>query len=95
MGILKTRKNKQFSYNPRYFDDKGEGNPYKIESKFDKYRKTVGDSQGVVSRFKNAFAELKEKSDKDSSRRIVYIVLVLIFLFLIVIDFDLSIFFQN
>ncbi|SHI98480.1 hypothetical protein SAMN04488096_106206 [Mesonia phycicola] len=95
MGILKTRKNKQFNYNPRYFDDKGEGNPYKIESKFDKYRKTVGDSQGFVSRFKNAFAELKDKSDRDSNRRIIYIVAILILVFLFIIDFDLSIFFQN
>ena len=38
MGILKTRKNKKFDYTPRYFDDKGEGNPFQIEHKFDKFQ---------------------------------------------------------
>lgn len=96
MGILKQKKNKKFSYSPRYFDDKGEGNPYKIESKFDRYRKTVGQSPGgVVARFKSAWSELKDESDKDTNRRILFIALILILIFLFIIDFDLSIFFGN
>ena len=33
--ITKLRKNRRFEYNPRFYDDKGKGNPYKIEPKFD------------------------------------------------------------
>ena len=95
MGVLKTRKNKQFNYSPRYYDDKGEGNPYKIQSKYDQYRKTVESPGGIVNRFKSAWSEFQEKSDRESSKRIMMIVAVLVFLFLFLIDFDLSIFFAN
>ena len=40
MGLFKLRKNKKFSYTPRHFDDKGEGNPFEIKHKFDDFRKT-------------------------------------------------------
>ena len=43
MGLLKRRKNKQFDYNPRYFDNDGEGSPYKIKHKFDEFRTTIGE----------------------------------------------------
>ncbi len=35
------RQNKKFGYKPRYYDDKGEGSPYKIERKLDKLRMLV------------------------------------------------------
>ena len=41
MGFIKLRKNKKFSYTPRLYDDKGEGNPFEIKHKFDDFRKTV------------------------------------------------------
>jgi len=34
MGILKTRKNKKFSYNPRYYSNEGEGSPFEIKHKY-------------------------------------------------------------
>ncbi|MFD2697493.1 riboflavin synthase subunit beta [Mesonia sediminis] len=93
MGILKRRKNKQFSYKPRYYDDKGEGSPYKIKTKYDQFRKTTGNPLGFVGNVKSALAELKEKDEDQTSRkRILLIVAILIFLFLLFIEFDLSIF---
>ena len=46
MGFLK-RTNKKFDYQPRYY--KGEGNPFKIEHKLDKFRKTAGKNKGIKS----------------------------------------------
>ena len=52
MGILKTKKNKKFGYTPRYYKNDGEGSPFQIEHKFDKFRKTVGNN-GLKTNFKN------------------------------------------
>ncbi len=93
MGIFKTRQNKKFNYTPRYFDDKGEGNPYEIKHKFDEYRTTIG-KQGLKAKFNNALAELKGDKDKETNRRIFIITAVLVLVFLFIIDFDLSIFFS-
>ncbi len=91
MGFLK-RTNKKFDYKPRYY--KGEGNPYKIEHKYDKFRKTTGKNKGLKTKFTDALDELKN-SDKTVNKTIIYIVLILVFIFLYIIDFDLSIFLQN
>ncbi|MFD2187404.1 riboflavin synthase subunit beta [Aquimarina celericrescens] len=95
MGIFKTRKNKRFNYSPRYWDDKGEGNPYQMEHKFDKFRSTVGKSGNLKNRFSTAWDELKNHSDKKVNLRILWIFLILLFIFLYLIDFDLSIFFTR
>ena len=89
MGFLK-RTNKKFDYQPRFY--KGEGNPYKMEHKFDEFRTTVGKEKGLKSKFTNAFEELKN-SDVSSNKILFMIVGVLVFIFLYIIDFDLSIFF--
>ena len=91
MGFLK-RTNKKFDYQPRYY--KGEGNPFKIEHKLDKFRTTTGKNKGLKSKFSDAINELKD-SDKGFNKTIIYIVLILIFIFLYIIDFDLSIFINN
>jgi|TARA_R110002126_G_scaffold112105_1_gene250156 hypothetical protein len=91
MGFLK-RTNKKFDYQPRYY--KGEGNPFKIEHKLDKFRKTAGNNKGIKSKFSDAVDDLKN-SDKGFNKTIVYIVLFLVFVFLYIIDFDLSIFINN
>jgi len=57
--FTKLRKNKKFSYSPRYYDDKGEGSPFKIQHKLDRYRTTVDSQGGLKSRFKNAMADLR------------------------------------
>jgi hypothetical protein len=92
MGLLKRRKNKQFDYNPRYFDNDGEGSPYKIKHKFDEFRTTIGESGGLKGKFIKAMNELKGEQSKKTSKTIFIIIAVLVFLFLIFIDFDLSIF---
>ena len=92
MGILKTRKNKKFGYQPRYFDDKGEGSPYQIEHKFDKFRSTVGSNNGLKVKFVNAWDDIRDSSSRGTNKIILFIVAVLIFFFLYIIDFDLSIF---
>ncbi len=86
------RKNKSFDYTPRYFDDKGEGNPYKIQHKLDKFRTTVGSKQGLKKKFGTAFSDLRREGDKNIRIRMIIILTILIFAFLYIIDFDLSIF---
>lgn len=94
MGILKPRKNKKFGYEPRYYDNDGEGSPFQMEHKFDKYRTTVGDGKNLKDKFKMALSELKSSSDKKTNRRVLLIISILILVFLYIIDFDLSIFFK-
>ncbi|MCF7561057.1 riboflavin synthase subunit beta [Sabulilitoribacter multivorans] len=95
MGLLKLRKNKKFNYTPRYYDDKGEGNPYEIKHKFDEFRKTVGPNKGLKTKFNNALDDFKNNPDKEANRRILIIAAVLVLVFLFIIDFDLSIFFSK
>jgi hypothetical protein len=92
MGILKLRKNKKFSYTPRYFDDKGEGNPFEIKHKFDEHRKTVGGNKGLKGKFIDAFDDLNNNPDRQANKRILIIIAMLVLIFLFIIDFDLSIF---
>lgn len=95
MGFLKPKKNREFTYNPRYYDDNGEGNPYKFEQRFDKYRKSTLDNKGVVTKFKTAWSELRESSDQRATRLTLLIVAILVLIFLFIIDFDLSIFYNS
>lgn len=91
MGILNTRKNKKYSYQPRYY--KGEGNPYELKHKFDDYRVTAGSNKGLKTKFSNAINDYKTNDDRTgANRRVLIIIGVLILIFLYVIDFDLSIF---
>lgn len=98
MGLLskitRLRKNRQFEYNPRYFDDKGKGNPYKIEPKFDQFRSTLGNQRGLKNKINKALEDAKRKGDRNVKIRFLIILGVLIFIFLYIIDFDLSIFFS-
>jgi len=87
---LKLRKNKSFDYAPRYY--KGEGNPYKIEHKLDKFRSTAHSNKGLKNKFTSAMDDLKTEGDKNLKLRFLVIVGILVLLFLFIIDFDLSIF---
>lgn len=92
MGLIKHRKNKKYGYEPRYFDNKGDGNPFQMEHKFDKYRSTVGSKAGLKQKFAVAWDDLRNKSDRQSNRRVLFIIAILVLIFLYIIDFDLSIF---
>ncbi|QFZ55259.1 riboflavin synthase subunit beta [Oceanihabitans sp. IOP_32] len=94
MGRAKLPKNKKFSYTPRYYDDKGQGNPFEIKHKFDAYRTTVGSNLSLKSKFTNALNDLKNNPDSAANKRILIIVSILVLIFLFIIDFDLSIFFS-
>ncbi len=93
--IGKLRKNRKFSYSPRYWDDKGEGSPFKIEHKLDKYRSTVEPARGLKGKFDSAMSDFKTQGDKHLWLRMVVIIAVLVLIFLYIIDFDLSIFFTR
>lgn len=99
MGMLKKftrlRGNKKYNYQPRYFDDKGEGNPYKLEHKFDKFRSTVDSPRGLKGKFSNAMSDMRREGDRNLKIRMVVIIGVLILIFLFIIDFDLSIFYSK
>jgi hypothetical protein len=92
MGILKVRKNKKFSYTPRYY--KGEGSPYEIKHKFDEHRVTVGNNNGIKSKFVNAINDYKTNENNEANKRVIIIIAVLVLVFLFIIGFDLSIFFS-
>ena len=91
MGFLK-RTNKKFDYQPRYY--KGEGNPFKIEHKLDKFRNTAGKNKGIKGKFSDALEDLKN-SDKSVNKKLIFIIAILVLIFLYIIDFDLSIFKRN
>lgn len=89
------RKNKKYEYKPRYFDDKGEGTPFKVQHKFDKYRSTVDAQGGIKRRFQSAMSDLKKEGDRNLKIRFWVILIVLLLIVLYILDFDLSIFFSS
>ncbi len=93
--FTKLRKNKKFSYSPRYYDDKGEGNPFRIERKLDKFRTTLDSPGGLKGRFTSAMADMRKAGDRHLNTRLLIIIAILVLIFLYIIDFDLSIFFNN
>ena len=90
MSIFKTKKNKRYSYTPRFY--KGEQSPFEIKHKFDDQRVTI-QKTNLKGKFTNAVNDLKTNPDSLANRRVFIIILILIFVFLWIIDFDLSIFF--
>ncbi|BFP39590.1 hypothetical protein FGF1_04350 [Flavobacteriaceae bacterium GF1] len=92
-NFLRLRKNREFDYKPRYY--KGEGSPYKIEHKLDKFRTTAHHQRGLKNKFSNAFNDLRNEGDRHMKIRFIIILAVLILVFLYIIDFDLSIFFGS
>lgn len=93
--ITKRGKNRKYDYKPRYYDDKGKGNPYKMESKFDKYRSTIDTPRGIKRKLNSAMGDLRTEGDRNLKIRMIVILAVLIFIFLYIIDFDLSIFYKG
>ena len=99
MGFIskftKLRRNKAFEYQPRYYNDKGEGSPYKFENRFDKYRTTVNTPRGLRGKFSNVREDMQRAGDRHVKTRLAIIFAVLVLIFLYIIDFDLSIFLGN
>jgi hypothetical protein len=61
--------------------------------KFDEFRTTVGGNKGLKGKFKTAWADLRQTSDRNTRLRLIVIIAVLLLLFLLLIDFDISIFY--
>ncbi|PKA96866.1 hypothetical protein B0O79_0505 [Flavobacteriaceae bacterium MAR_2009_75] len=99
MGMLskftRLKRNKKFEYSPRYYDDKGKGNPFKIEPKFDQFRSTLNSPRGIKGKFGNAMADMRRKGDRNLKIRMLVIVGILVLIVLFILDFDLSIFFPK
>lgn len=91
----KLRKNRKYNYTPRYYDDKGEGSPFKMQPKLDKYRSTIDAPKGLKGKFRNAMDDIKNAGDRNLKLRMLVIIAILILIFLFIIDFDLSIFYSN
>ena len=89
------RKNRKYDYKPRYFDDKGEGSPFKIEHKLDRFRTTADHPGGLKSRFRGAMSDLKRQGDRYQGLRFLVILIILLLIVLYILDFDLSIFFSQ
>ncbi|PQJ19657.1 riboflavin synthase subunit beta [Tenacibaculum sp. SG-28] len=89
MGFIK-KENKKFDYTPRYY--KGEGNPYEVKHKFDKFRTTVGKKKSLKGKFNAAIDEFKNSKNGGFNKTHAIIIIILIFIFLYIIDFELSIF---
>ncbi len=95
MGLLTRRKNKKFSYTPRYYKNEKEGSPFEINQKFDSYRNTIEPAKGLKGKFSTAWDEYRSNPKSSANKRVLYICIVLLILFLFIIDFDLSIFFKR
>lgn len=95
MGLLTKRKNKKFSYTPRYYKSESEGSPFEISQKFDEYRRTIETPGGIKGRISNAWDEYRETPKGGANRRVLYICIALLIVFLFIIDFDLSIFYKK
>lgn len=93
MGLIGKRKNKKYSYKPRHYEFDGEGSPFSMEHKFDQFRTTVGDNKGIKGKFKTAWSDLRQSSDRNANRRLIIIIAILVLIFLFIIEFDLSIFY--
>jgi len=92
--ITRLRKNRQFEYNPRFYDNKDKANPYKIEPKFDQFRSTLQTSRGLKNKINRALDDRNRKGDRNIKIRMAVILTILVIIFLFIIDFDLSIFFS-
>jgi len=92
MGLLKLRKNKKFSYEPRYY--KGESNPFEIKHKFDEHRTTIGNNSGLKTKVVNALNDFSNNPNTEANKRVLVIAAILVLIFLFVIGFDVSIFFS-
>lgn len=99
MGFLskftKLSRSKGFDYRPRYYKSDKEGNPFKIEYKFDQFRTTAASNRGLKRKFNNILEDSKRQGDRNMRVRLFVIISILVLIFLYIIDFDLSIFFTS
>ena len=91
ISLLKLRKNRRYNYTPRYYNGKEAGNPYDFDSKFSKYRDTYNKND-FGQQWQEARQQMRTRSNRGLSARLLFIIIALLLAFLYVIDFDLTIF---
>ncbi len=91
MGLLGSRRNKKYDYEPRYYKGSESRKPFEIKHTFDEHRTTV-ERLNLKGKVLNALRDYREGSDLLVRRRLYIIIAILVFIFLWLIDFDLSIF---
>jgi len=89
------RKSKKYEYQPRYYDDRGAGSPFKIEHRFDRFRTTAEGPGGLKTRWNRALGDMRQRGDRNLRLRFWIILIILVLIVLYILDFDLSIFFPN
>ena len=89
--LFKLKKNRRYNYTPRYYKGKEEGNLYEFDSKFAKYRDTYN-SNDFGHQWKEARFQMRTRTNRSISFRLLFIILVLVFVCLYILDFDISIF---
>lgn len=77
MGLISKRKNKTFSYEPRYYKSDKDGSPYKVQQRFDDYRSTLNTSNSIKGKFSSAWDELRTNPKNSANRRTLYIFVLL------------------
>jgi hypothetical protein len=99
MGFLskftKLSRSKGFDYQPRYYKSDKEGNPFKIEYKFDQFRTTAGSNRGLKNKVNNILEDSRKQSDRKTRMRLLIIIAILVLIFLYIIDFDFTIFYSS
>lgn len=83
--------NKRYNYTPRYYKGKESGNPFEIDSKFNKYKEKTN-AIDFGAQWKEDRLNSRNRKNRGINRRVIYIILILVLVFLWIIDFDLSIF---
>ncbi|PDH42727.1 MAG: hypothetical protein CND43_04360 [Flavobacteriales bacterium MED-G15] len=91
VNLFKLRKNRRFNYTPRYYRGKDGGNIYDFDSKFSKYRDTYNKND-FGQQWQEARQQMRTRSNRGLSARLLFIIIALLLAFLYVIDFDLTIF---
>ena len=89
--LFKLKNNRRYNYTPRYYKGKEEGNLYEFDSKFTKYRDTYN-SNDFGQQWKEARFQMRTRTNRSISFRLLFIILVLVFVCLYILDFDVSIF---
>ena len=89
--LFKLKNNRRYNYTPRYYKGKEKGNLYEFDSKFTKYRDTYN-SNDFGQQWKEARFQMRTRTNRSISFRLLFIILVLVFVCLYILDFDVSIF---
>ncbi len=92
MGFLfRHRKNKRFSYKPRFYEMDESWHDHETRHRFEEFKKNMDDKRSKRS---NSADRLRERHQNDIKRmrRIFLLVAILVVLVLYFFDFDFSLF---